>query len=412
MHEADGPALIRRVLMCRDVEVLEFTFDCRTRRTTGKTRLVSPADLPLGCLDTRGRFSRSRLDGWIEMRAIPPTRQGIEPVLRRLNLMSPAELLDSGSALSLSDQYWLRPVGSDVAWRDVNFFDNDFPSALGEALVPRDPSSRESFRNLVDVTIAASSPDAALGGNLPKRWEARDGMRVMVKSAKQANMFQEPLNEYMTTRLCERIFEPGDFVPYGLEPSSWPEYVSVCPCMVDANEELVSAFDVLRSHPKDNALSLYERFARICELHGLRDARVQLAKMLVLDHVIANFDRHWGNFGIIRDSDSHEWLRVAPIYDNGESFFCDQFQSNIFKPYRSHAWMPFSRRVDEQLARYAESLSWLDPSGLNLFVRDDLPNLLSRSSFIRSMPGRIEAVCGAVQRRTAEVLATAGIARA
>ena len=393
--------------MRRDVEVAEFTFDSADRQVTGKTHVLSRMDLPLGCLDNAGRFSSSRLSSWIELRAIPPTRQGIEPVLRHLNLMTPAELLDSGLALSLSDQYWLRPLGSDLGWGDVNFFDNDFSDALGEALVPRDPSSRESLRRLVDVSIAAASPDAALGGNLPKRWEVRDGGRFMIKSGNQANMFQEPLNELAASALCAELLPPGEFVPYDAEPCSWPEFVSVCPCMVDAGTELVSAYDVMRSHPAANDLSPYEHFVRICEGHGIKNARERIAKMLVVDHVIANFDRHWGNFGVILDSESREWIGIAPLYDNGESLFCDQFQSNVFRPSHSRlSGMPFSRRINDQLARYGEQYGWLDPAALRSFA-DDASTILARSSFVRSMPGRIDAVHEAVTRRVDEVLRVA-----
>jgi hypothetical protein len=32
-------------------------------------------------------------------------------------------------------------------------------------------------------------------------------------------------------------------------------------------------------------------------------------------------DRHFNNFGILRDSDTLQWVSVAPVYDNGNSLF-------------------------------------------------------------------------------------------
>lgn len=43
--------------------------------------------------------------------------------------------------------------------------------------------------------------------------------------------------------------------------------------------------------------------------------------MLVFDAVICNEDRHFGNFGILRDSRSGEITAPAPIFDNGISLF-------------------------------------------------------------------------------------------
>ena len=47
-------------------------------------------------------------------------------LLLRLNIVTPSELLDKAFGLSLSDQYWLKPVGTDIKYEDINFFDNDF----------------------------------------------------------------------------------------------------------------------------------------------------------------------------------------------------------------------------------------------------------------------------------------------
>ena len=43
--------------------------------------------------------------------------------------------------------------------------------------------------------------------------------------------------------------------------------------------------------------------------------------MLVFDAVIYNEDRHFGNFGVLRDNHSGELLGVAPVFDNGVSLF-------------------------------------------------------------------------------------------
>lgn len=256
----------------------------------------------------------------------------------------------------------------------------------------------------LDVAIAASSPDAALGGNLPKRWELRDGRRMLVKSGKRANMFVEPVCELLATKLCELILEPDDYVPYEVERYSWPvEFLSTCPCMVDANTELVSAFDVARSHVCRNDCSRYENYCRACEAHGLTDIRSALAKMLIVDHVIANFDRHWGNFGVLIDSETRTWLRAAPLYDNGESFYCNRLQpEEITRPLRSMGLMPFSTRIDEQLTRYVEDLAWLDMDRLREFP-DIVGQTLQMSAMVANAPGRVDAIVEATRSRIEDV---------
>ena len=47
----------------------------------------------------------------------------------------------------------------------------------------------------------------------------------------------------------------------------------------------------------------------------------QIKSMLVFDAVIYNEDRHFGNFGVLRDQHSGEIIGAAPIFDNGLSLF-------------------------------------------------------------------------------------------
>ena len=43
--------------------------------------------------------------------------------------------------------------------------------------------------------------------------------------------------------------------------------------------------------------------------------------MMLFDSIIANQDRHLGNWGVLVDNDTGEFLKVAPIFDNGFSLF-------------------------------------------------------------------------------------------
>ena len=51
--------------------------------------------------------------------------------------------------------------------------------------------------------------------------------------------------------------------------------------------------------------------------------------MMVLDYLICNQDRHFGNFGAIRDAVTLEWKGLAPIFDSGTSLWFDQYASKI-----------------------------------------------------------------------------------
>lgn len=190
------PELSRLTLMCSDHEVAEFTWNHDRQAVTGKTHVLDAAHAPLMATDPSGNITRDRLSSWFKNRGIPDFRPDAADRLRAVGYPSAASLMASGFGASLSDQYWIRPAGSASTWRDVNCFENDFSEELGELLLPHDASSVPSLIEKIrgNADLLASSPDAALNGNLPKRWTIEGGQRMLVKSGRSSGRFQEPFN--------------------------------------------------------------------------------------------------------------------------------------------------------------------------------------------------------------------------
>ena len=59
------------------------------------------------------------------------------------------------------------------------------------------------------------------------------------------------------------------------------------------------------------------------------DVTEQLQQLMILDYLICNPDRHFGNFGAIRDAVTLEWMGFAPIFDSGTSLWFDQYATKI-----------------------------------------------------------------------------------
>lgn len=371
-------------LMCRDHEAVRLGFDSETRTVVWRT-VLDGRYAPLGTLDRSGTVTRPGLERWIVARGIPLARPQASAALKAIGTSSPSDLMLQMRGASLSDCYWFRGADDDAKWGDVNFFEHGFSSNLGLALAGSSDSSEGAVGRIKDEGLLAHrSPDAAVNGNLPKRWVILpDGIRALLKSGKPGNLFMEPVNEVAASKVCGCLLEPDEYVPYRLvdNPAGIPAYLSSCPCFVAPGLEFVTGHDVMASVRKDNSASLYERFARECERRGLGKARKALSKMLAIDHLIDNWDRHWGNFGILMNAETREWLGMAPLFDMGESLWCDRITSGRVgttrhMPYR----LPFSRRVDTQLRRYAEDLGWVDPEGLR-----DIPDIVVDTLGTRQM---------------------------
>jgi hypothetical protein len=97
------------------------------------------------------------------------------------------------------------------------------------------------------------------------------------------------------------------------------EIFSKCPCMIDKDLEFVNAFSVYLKGEKTG--SKYNDYINVCDMMGINDARKEIDKMIILDFLIRNTDRHVGNFGILRNSQTLKWERIAPVFDNGNSLW-------------------------------------------------------------------------------------------
>ena len=95
--------------------------------------------------------------------------------------------------------------------------------------------------------------------------------------------------------------------------------VSKCPCFITKDTELITCHQIMNNIKIPNNETYYEEYIKILEEKGIKDARIKLENMYILDFLIMNEDRHLNNFGIIRDVNTLKWLDIAPIFDNGQS---------------------------------------------------------------------------------------------
>lgn len=187
---------------------------------------------------------------------------------------------------------------------DVNFYDNDFSEDVGNAL----------FNHGTTDVLDFDSPDSSSDGSLRKRWMIEDGMRILLKGG--SGRMQEPFNETLASEIMRRL--DVRHVDYSLR---WvnDEPFSACPAFTDGRTELVPAWSVLATCEKDNEETLYDFTMRCFESCGLEDPTASFERMIAVDYVIANEDRHLGNFGLLCDPETLKAKGIAPLYDNGAS---------------------------------------------------------------------------------------------
>ena len=339
--------------------------------------------VPLGVKSMKGGIALDGLNDWLKGRSIPAGRAGIKDLYARLGRESTEYLILKCYALSLSDHYWLRPIGSAINWSDVNFFENDFSRDVGEMLFGREPADRKRI-NLM-------SPDNTSEGWLKKKWIIAGGKRKLVKGGSEP-WRQEPFNEVIASMIMRRLVI--SHVPYTLTFDGG-EPLCLCDNFLSVETELISAWKVFHSQKMKDSATEFTHFLRCCDSLGIVGVRPEIDKMLALDYLIANEDRHLNNFGFIRNADTLEWAGFAPLFDSGTSLWHNSLA--IGGPRKCQ---PFSQSHEEQL-RLVTDLSWFGADMLK-GVERDIAEILSHSPVIDE--ARRSAIAAELLKR-AEVVA-------
>lgn len=371
-------------LMHKRLMVAELELDDATGFIQKVNTVYTPEHLPVGVLPTNGIIDRTALNEWWTERSIPASRSGVREALETLDVASTKLLLLRCYGLSLSDHYWICPQGSNLSWDKINFFDNSFSDDMGDVLFGKPKNG---------VEFDFSSPDNTSDGFLKKRWKIINGKRCLIKGG--SNPFhQQPFNEVIASGIMERL--GISYVPYSLIWSDGFPY-SVCEDFVSPNNELVSAWRVMKTLKKRSSDSMYQHFVKCCQNLGVDDVISSLNQMVVLDYIIANEDRHLNNFGLLRNPETLEWLGMAPVFDSGSSLGYDKVALKLLTD-SDIVCKPFKKSHEEQL-KLVSSFEWIDFEALS-DIGDLIRKTMSEGQAVEYIGvDRIDAIVQATEKR-------------
>lgn len=206
--------------------------------------------------------------------------------------------------LSLNDCCWIVEDGFAGRFDRFNLYENRFSNVLALiAFTGYGSSVRSSL---------SSSPEFTTNGMLPKCWRRESGVIRLYKGGTTgfSNTGNEPYSEFYAAQIAEAFGVRA--IRYNLS-RYMGVLCSTCELFTGKELSFLPVERVVTSGGMEAVRSYYNTLGPEY-VDALND-------MLVLDAVICNTDRHYGNFGFLIDSRTNRITAPAPLFDHGNSLF-------------------------------------------------------------------------------------------
>lgn len=264
---------------------------------------------------------------WLKHRTIPKNRAYVHNFLSKcgLNINRPMTIIKVSKGLSLNDCYWVVEEGFEGTYDKFNLYDNRFSQVL--ALI-----AFTGYGSSIRTSLA-SCPEFTTNGMLPKCWRRKDGKILLYKGGTSgaSNTGNEPYSEYYAAQVAKVL--GVNAIEYGL--SQWKgELCSTCELFTSKDYSFLPVGRIVTSGGMTAVREYYETLGKEF-VEALND-------MLVLDAIIMNTDRHFGNFGFIIDNKTNKIVAPAPLFDHGNALLNFAGQDDL--------------ENDEALKAYADTL--------------------------------------------------------
>jgi len=242
------------ILMCKDIEVYNVS-----------TKAVLSKELLPGCMKRKTMSYQQ----WMKTRY----SAGSNISARRLMLVAfgsdnHENVIEATRTLSLSDCYWLKRQDESVSFNDITPYFHKEWDGTG------------AFKG-------GSISTLFVNGAADKKW-------LNSKTLLKVRSFKE----YEPYTLCYKLeldnTAEAKKTDEGILLTNFtsPDY------FLESMEQ--SGFSGNKDNPREKAVEIFKE---------------QAVALFVIDYLVEHDDRHWGNYGFLRSSNTGEYISMAPYYD-------------------------------------------------------------------------------------------------
>lgn len=285
-------------IMFKDLPV--FLINTRGVATIQNDNYI-PADIYLEegedfdtCINNKTNF-----DEWAGERILNLDRKYAHEILNKFGFpqsmrnSEKAQIAIQTRCLSINDCYWLKEVGEDITFAEVNLFDNSLKNTVFDVAL---------FGHSPTITNQLPIADLSTDGTAPKAWVRKDDGFYLLKGDVNDSVTREVEASAILRELGFNVTEYVKTTYNGIP-------VSMCKCFTNKDINFVRAhwFDI-KCDNRDEDIADY-----------IYKYKEQFDRMNLADYIVGNTDEHEFNWGFLYDENLNI-LSMNPPMDYDHAF--------------------------------------------------------------------------------------------
>lgn len=203
--------------------------------------------------------------------------------------------------LTLTDVFWIRAAGEKIEFSELNLYNHSLSDAFADVSLRGKDITIQNSELIMTKDVAG---DVGTPGVAPKAWIRQNGDFYLMKDGDERDVEAELLASKIVG--CFKI----DYVPY---EEDYFDDVKVSKCKIITSE--------------DRSIVPYEFIDIYCVNREINKLEFVLKKdsyayymMNIVDYLIGNTDRHWGNWGFFVDNNTNKLQGLYYLMDFNKSF--------------------------------------------------------------------------------------------
>lgn len=240
-------------------------------------------------------FKGASIEGWLKARAIDRHRTNsrlLKKVMRITDTSDIATVLRAHAA-TVTDNYWFKADGEEIEYKDILFNDDSFADvALFGTFESISSAEKLNPKN-------SRSPELTNIGSFEKCWRLHDGKWFMYKRESELEQFSEIF-----------ICRLGQHFSYDMAIYEKRGNCVITPDFTENKKYDLESAAAFAGENEDYTYS-YKKLKKNSET-----VAADFVRLIFMDTLCFNMDRHTNNYGVLRDSDTGKIVKLTPNFDN------------------------------------------------------------------------------------------------